>query len=93
MGQVAVQLESVPQNVPGLSGVTLQFRDGGELTLDRGPGGLQATSRDADGTERRWTLLGASRGEGGILGEGIRQSLLRDPTYGQALDAAAAMLT
>ncbi len=28
-----------------------------------------------------WTLLGASRGEAGILGEGIRQALLRDPTY------------
>ena len=33
-------------------------------------------------------MLGASRGEGGILGEGIRQALLRDPTYGLALDAA-----
>ena len=26
-------------------------------------------------------MLGASRGEAGILGEGIRQALLRDPTY------------
>ena len=31
---------------------------------------------------------GASRGEGGILGEGVRQALLRDPTYGPALGAA-----
>ena len=45
-----------------------------------------------DGTERTWTLLGASRGEGGILGEGIRQALLRDPTYRPALQAARAML-
>ena len=44
--------------------------------------------RRRDG-ERRWTLLGASRGEGGILGEGMRQSLLRDRTYREALDAAA----
>ena len=29
-----------------------------------------------------------SRGEGGILGEGIRQALLRDPTYKPALAAA-----
>jgi hypothetical protein len=36
--------------------------------------------------------MGASRGEQGILGEGIRQALLRDPTYGPALEAAAAML-
>ena len=32
-------------------------------------------------TQREWTVLGASRGEAGILGEGIRQALLRDPTY------------
>jgi hypothetical protein len=37
-------------------------------------------------------IPGASRGEGGILGEGIRQALLRDPTYVPALDAAQAML-
>ena len=39
-----------------------------------------------------WTVLGASRGEAGILGEGIRQALLRDPTYAPALAAAEAML-
>jgi hypothetical protein len=37
-------------------------------------------------------VLGASRGEAGILGEGIRQALLRDPTYRRALDRAEAML-
>jgi hypothetical protein len=37
-------------------------------------------------------VLGASRGESGILGEGIRQALLRDPTYGPALEAATAMI-
>ena len=41
--------------------------------------------RDVDGSEREWKVLGASRGEGGILGEGVRQALLRDPTYGPAL--------
>lgn len=46
----------------------------------------------ATATERAWTLLGASRGEGGILGEGIRQALLRDPTYLPALHAADTML-
>jgi hypothetical protein len=37
-------------------------------------------------------VLGASRGEGGILGEGIRQALLRDPTYAGALACAEALL-
>jgi hypothetical protein len=36
-------------------------------------------------------VLGASRGEAGILGEGIRQALLREPTYQPALAAADAM--
>jgi hypothetical protein len=36
--------------------------------------------------------MGASRGEGGILGEGVRQALLRDPTYRPALKAAEVMV-
>jgi hypothetical protein len=63
----------------------------GHGSLDRGPGGLRAKYRNRKGDEREWTVLGASRGEAGILGEGIRQALLRDPTYGPALDAANAL--
>jgi hypothetical protein len=62
------------------------------VSLERGPGGLRAVRREPDGGERSWTVLGASRGEGGILGEGVRQALLRDPTYGPALRAARVML-
>jgi glucose-6-phosphate dehydrogenase assembly protein OpcA len=92
LGKVAVTLDSVPQDVPGLSGLTLTMRDGCSLALDRGPGGLRAVKREADGTERTWRLLGASRGEGGILGEGIRQSLVGDPIYGEALRYASELL-
>ncbi|MGD0196651.1 MAG: glucose-6-phosphate dehydrogenase assembly protein OpcA [Solirubrobacteraceae bacterium] len=92
MGDVEVTLESVALDVPGLSGLTLTMSDGGFLSLDRGPGGLHASKREADGTVRSWRLLGASRGEGGILGEGIRSSLVGDPTYGDALRQASALL-
>ena len=78
--------------VPGLGGVALASESGLRLALDREPGGLRARRRDPDGEERTWKLLGASRGEGGILGEGIRAALLRDPTYAPALRAAQAML-
>jgi glucose-6-phosphate dehydrogenase assembly protein OpcA len=78
------------QSVRGLAGVTLETASGRHLELDRGPGGLRARYRNRKGDEREWTVLGASRGESGILGEGIRQALLRDPTYGPALDAANA---
>jgi hypothetical protein len=37
--------------------------------------------------------MGASRGEAGILGEGIRQALLRDKMYAPALAAAEQLLT
>jgi hypothetical protein len=78
--------------VPGLESVELHSESGLCVRLDRGPGGLRVHRRARDGVERTWALLGASRGERGILGEGIRQALLRDPTYTPALHAAHAML-
>jgi glucose-6-phosphate dehydrogenase assembly protein OpcA len=78
--------------VPGLSGVQIETASGTKLTLDRGPGGLQAKRITRDGRESSWVVLGASRGESGILGEGIRQALLRDPTYRPALDCARQFL-
>jgi glucose-6-phosphate dehydrogenase assembly protein OpcA len=89
---IAIRLEQSPtQDVRGLESVALCTTSGRRLGLRRGTGGLRARSRDADGREREWTIVGASRGESGILGEGIRQSLLRDPTYGPALAAAETM--
>jgi hypothetical protein len=90
---VKLRLTPAPElQVPGLAGVDLCSESGLRIRLDREPGGLRAHRRDPDGRERTWSLLGASRGEGGILGEGIRQALLRDPTYGQALHATQSML-
>jgi glucose-6-phosphate dehydrogenase assembly protein OpcA len=92
-GEVELKLRPAPeQQVPGLAGVELSSSTGLRVRLDREPGGLRARRRDPGGRERTWTLLGASRGEGGILGEGIRQALLRDPTYGTALAATQEML-
>ncbi|HEY5318477.1 MAG TPA: glucose-6-phosphate dehydrogenase assembly protein OpcA [Solirubrobacteraceae bacterium] len=85
---VEIQLDSSDQLVPGLTGVTVAVPDGWSLSLDRAYGGLCARRRSEDGTESTWKVLGASRGEGGILGEGVRQALLRDPTYRPALRCA-----
>jgi glucose-6-phosphate dehydrogenase assembly protein OpcA len=90
---VDLRLEAAPElQVPGLESVTLETASGRLLRLARGAGGLRAHSRDPQGVEREWTIPGASRGETGVLGEGIRQALLRDPTYVPALQAARAML-
>jgi hypothetical protein len=88
---ITLRLEPAPQDVPGLAGVTIEA-GGASLSLDRGPGGLAAKRHSPEGRESSWVVLGASRGEAGILGEGIRQALLRDPTYVPALEAATAML-
>jgi glucose-6-phosphate dehydrogenase assembly protein OpcA len=89
---IEVSIERAPQEVRGLAGLTLETATGRRLSLDRGPGGLKARYVNDRGDERQWTVLGASRGEGGILGEGIRQALLRDPTYGPAVSAASQLV-
>jgi glucose-6-phosphate dehydrogenase assembly protein OpcA len=92
-GEVRLTLKPAPElQVPGLAGVEVTSAAGLRVRLDREPGGLRAHRRDPGGRDRTWTLLGASRGEGGILGEGIRQALLRDPTYGAALAATQQIL-
>ena len=90
-----VELELVPvsrMSVPGLAGIEIGTSSGMSISLDRGPGGLSARRQDRKGREWLWTVLGASRGESGILGEGIRQALLRDPAYERALDRVGAMV-
>jgi glucose-6-phosphate dehydrogenase assembly protein OpcA len=87
-GEVELWVRTLPQEVLGLGGVTVRCDRDTTLSLQRGEGGLDAQERMADGLLREWKILGASRGEGGILGEGVRQALLRDPTYVPALRAA-----
>jgi glucose-6-phosphate dehydrogenase assembly protein OpcA len=92
--EVSLNLEPVPElSAPGLGGITVETADGITLSLDRSQGGLAARRRMPDGSESSWMILGASRGEAGILGEGIRQALLRDPTYGPAVRCAGEMLS
>ena len=89
---IELSLQAVPeQQVPGLAGITIETASGRSLSLNRGPGGLHAEEHRPRGDSRQWVILGASRGEGGVLGEGIRQALLRDPTYAPALHTAQAM--
>ncbi len=85
--ELEIVLEHAEQDVPGLAGVTVSWAGDHSLSLDRGAGGLRAREKSGE-EEREWQILGASRGEGGILGEGVRQAHLRDPTYGPALQAA-----
>lgn len=89
--EVKVELSPQEQEAPGLAGVTVAWSERCSLSLDRARGGLCARQRRSDGSEITWQVLGASRGEGGILGEGVRQALLRDSTYAPALAAARSM--
>ena len=87
---VKVELTPFDQPSPGLAGVTVRWGNC-SLSLDRDRGGLCAREVLKGGRELKWLVLGASRGEAGILGEGVRQALLRDPTYRPALGAAVEM--
>jgi glucose-6-phosphate dehydrogenase assembly protein OpcA len=90
---VTLRLQVAPELlVPGLEGLTIETAAGRVLQLDRGLGGLHARFAGPREAPREWTIPGASRGETGVLGEGIRQALLRDPTYLPALRAARTML-
>lgn len=98
-GEVELRLEPVEgMDVPGLSGVETRSDAGTLLALERGEGGLTARRREppsrpgADVFEHVWTVLGASRGEPGILGEGIRHALMIDPCFRPALAAARRLL-
>jgi glucose-6-phosphate dehydrogenase assembly protein OpcA len=91
-GDVVLELRPAELGAPGLGGVTIEMASGEAVSLDRGPGGLRAVRRARDGDEQSWTVMGASRGESGILGEGVRQALLRDPTYKPALEAGRALV-
>jgi glucose-6-phosphate dehydrogenase assembly protein OpcA len=98
-GEVELRLEPVDKmSVPGLAGIEVRSDLGTLLALERGEGGLTARRREPikrgakEVREHVWTVLGASRGEPGILGEGIRHALMRDPTYKPALAAARKML-
>src|SRR5215218_3811289 len=65
---VELRLEPHPgQSVPGLAGIEIGTASGMKIALDRGPGGLTAHRSDRHGKESSWTVLGASRGESGIL--------------------------
>lgn len=91
--EVALKLDpDETMTAPGLAGITIETASGVTISLDRGQGGLTAHRRTRDGSEQTWTVTGASRGESGILGEGIRQALLRDHTYAPALGAAGEMV-
>jgi glucose-6-phosphate dehydrogenase assembly protein OpcA len=91
-GDVVLELHPADLGPPGLEGVTIEMASGDAVSLDRGPGGLRAVRRTRDGAEQSWRVMGASRGESGILGEGVRQALLRDPTYKPALEAGRVLV-
>ena len=91
--QIALKLKAAPElSVPGLAGLDLCSESGLRCawTADR-----VGCTRNVVETGRARTAVDAARRlarRGRILGEGIRQALLRDPTYGPALHAAREML-
>jgi glucose-6-phosphate dehydrogenase assembly protein OpcA len=88
---ISVELEPAQQLARGIGGITLTGAAGFSLSLDRAPGGMEARELRAGTRPARWRLLGAGRGEGGILGEAMRRALTRDRIYGPAVSAARSL--
>lgn len=89
--RVVAQLRDTDQELPGMAGLTLQFRDGAARMLTRGPGGLRITDTDARGQRQERTVMGASRGGSGLLPSALRQVLLPDELDEDVLQATAAL--
>jgi glucose-6-phosphate dehydrogenase assembly protein OpcA len=70
---------------PGLESVTIETASAATISLRRNPGGFAAARRAPRGDERDWIVLGGFPDEHRVLGDGIRQTLLRDPAYEDAL--------
>lgn len=80
--------QSMP--VPGLAGLTIESSSGMQLSLNRGSGGLRAERTLPGGATHGWTMIGASRGEDGILATGVAHALLPDELFRPALECACA---
>ena len=81
--------DSMP--VPGLSGATIETQSGLKVSLDRGLGGLTARRSTSTQQTSEWSMIGASRGEDGILATGVTHALFPDPLFLPALEAAMMM--
>jgi hypothetical protein len=80
--QLGVAAGQVP---PGLERVVIETASAARISLQRHPGGFAAERRAPRGEERDWIVLGAFPDERRVLGDGIRQALLSDPAYEDAL--------
>ncbi len=83
---VEVRLERAgEQGPPGVNAISIETASESEISIEREPGGFRASRRPPEGETHTWTILGAPPEEVRILGEGIRQALIRDPTYESAV--------
>jgi glucose-6-phosphate dehydrogenase assembly protein OpcA len=90
-GRIELSIESDrTMPVPGISGLSVATANGLTLSLNRAAGGLRAERVLPDGGTHEWTVLGASRGEDGILAHGLTHALFPDDLFRPAFDAACA---
>jgi glucose-6-phosphate dehydrogenase assembly protein OpcA len=71
--------------------LAVEMSTGRSLLFERRTGGLHVCVRAADRHEQCWTALGAWPDEDEIIEEGIRQTLVADRMYGEALAAASVL--
>jgi glucose-6-phosphate dehydrogenase assembly protein OpcA len=86
--EVEITIDRVAESGQAVAGVTASDGEGFSLSLDRVRGGVCGRECSSRAGQAVSLTPEATPAEGEILGEGVRQAMLRDPTYGPALDAA-----
>lgn len=71
--------------------LTVETLSGRSLSFERGTGGLHVCARAENRPEQCWTALGAWPDEADVIDDAIRQTLLSDGMYGEALAAASVL--
>lgn len=86
--EVEINIDPVAETGQAVASVTASAGEGFSLSLDFVGGGVRVRERLSRAGQAVFLAPEATHAEGEILGEAVRQAMLRDPTYGPALDAA-----
>ena len=85
---VRIELHNDARRAVSDMSLAVEMSPGRSLSFERETGGLHVCARADDRHEQCWTALGAWTTEEEVIEEGIRETLLADRMYGEALAAA-----
>ena len=88
---VRIELSNDARRAVSDLSLAVEMSSGRSLSFERRTGGLHVCARAEARHDQCWTALGAWPDEDEVIEEGIRQTLLADRMYGEALAAASVL--